>query len=113
MRIILSGYTDAEDIIDGINEAGIYQYLLKPWQPEQLLLTLKNAHSVWRLQQENQRLSMELRAAEPVLKSRVEQKHARVRSEFGLDKLVRAKNSPLNAVCELIAKGGAVRPLRY
>ena len=104
VRIILSGYTDAEDIIDGINEAGIYQYLLKPWQPEQLLLTLKNAHSVWRLQQENQRLSMELRAAEPVLKSRVEQKHARVRSEFGLDKLVRAKNSPLNAVCELIAK---------
>jgi enoyl-CoA hydratase/carnithine racemase len=43
VRIILSGYTDAEDIIAGINEAGIYQYLLKPWQPEQLLLTLKRA----------------------------------------------------------------------
>jgi CheY-like chemotaxis protein len=43
MRIILSGYTDAEDIIAGVNEAGIWQYLLKPWQPEQLLLTLQRA----------------------------------------------------------------------
>ena len=69
VRIILSGYTDAEDIITGVNEAGIWQYLLKPWQPEQLLLTLQRAAEVWRLQQENQRLSLDLRTAEPVLKS--------------------------------------------
>ena len=67
VRIILSGYTDAEDIIAGVNEAGIWQYLLKPWQPDQLLLTLQRAAEVWRLQQENQRLSLELRTAEPVL----------------------------------------------
>ncbi|MBW7901395.1 MAG: sigma-54-dependent Fis family transcriptional regulator [Rhodocyclaceae bacterium] len=104
VRIILSGYTEAEDIIAGINEAGIYQYLLKPWQPEQLLLTLKNAWRISRLQQENQRLSLELRAAEPVLKKRVEMKYERVKREFGLDGLVRAPESPLNAVCETIAK---------
>ncbi|HEX5803920.1 MAG TPA: sigma-54 dependent transcriptional regulator [Azospira sp.] len=104
VRIILSGYTEAEDIIAGINEAGIYQYLLKPWQPEQLLLTLKNAWNISRLQQENQRLSVELRASEPVLKKRVEMKYERVKREFGLDGLIRAPGSPLNAVCELIAK---------
>ncbi len=37
VRLILSGDTDAEDIIAGINEAGIWQYLLKPWHPDQLL----------------------------------------------------------------------------
>lgn len=104
VRIILSGYTDAEDIIAGINEAGIYQYLLKPWQPEQMLLTLKNAHSVYRLQQENQRLSLELRASEPVLKKRVEMKYERVKHEFGLDGLIRAPQSPLAPVCDLISK---------
>ena len=31
MRIVILGYTDSEDIIAGINEAGIYQYILKPW----------------------------------------------------------------------------------
>ena len=35
VRIVLSGYTDAQDIISGINDAGIWQYLLKPWHPEQ------------------------------------------------------------------------------
>ena len=104
VRIILSGYTESEDIIAGINEAGIYQYLLKPWLPEQLLLTLKNAYGVWRLQQDNERLSVELRAAAPVLKKRVEMKYERVKREFGLDGLIRAANSPLNAVCTLIEK---------
>ncbi len=58
LRIILSGYTDAEDIIAGVNEAGIYQYLLKPWQPESLLLTVRAAAELHRLQEENQRLKL-------------------------------------------------------
>jgi len=104
LRIILSGYTEAEDIIAGVNEAGIYQYLMKPWQPEQLLLTLQAAANVYRLQQENQRLSVELRAAEPVLARRVEMKYERVKREFGLDGLIRTPKSPLNAVCDLVEK---------
>jgi len=104
VRIILSGYTEAEDIIAGVNEAGIYQYLLKPWQPDQLLLTLKAAANVYRLQQENQRLSVELRATEPVLAKRVEMKYERVKREFGLDGLIRTPTSPLNVVCDLVEK---------
>lgn len=104
VRIILSGYTDAEDIIIGVNEAGIWQYLLKPWQPEQILLTLQRAAEVWRLQQDNQRLSLELRTAEPVLKKRVESKFDKVKHAFGLGGLIRAPASPVNEVCELVAK---------
>jgi two-component system response regulator HupR/HoxA len=104
VRIILSGYTDAEDIIRGVNEAGIWQYLLKPWQPEQMLLTLQRAAEVWRLQQENQRLSLDLRTAEPVLKRRVDSKFDKVRHAFGLQGLVRSPDSPLNAVCDLVQK---------
>ena len=104
VRIILSGYTESEDIIDGINEAGIYQYLMKPWQPEQLLLTLKNAASVWRLQQENQWLSLELKTAEPVLKRRVAEKTARIRHERGIDTIIRAPGSPVEKLIELVRK---------
>ena len=43
VRIVISGYTDGEDIIAGINEAGIYQYILKPWSPDHLLETVRNA----------------------------------------------------------------------
>jgi two-component system response regulator HupR/HoxA len=104
VRIILSGYTDAEDIISGVNEAGIWQYLLKPWQPEQLLLTLQRAAEVWRLQQENQRLTLDLRTTEPVLKRQVEKKQEKARRQFGIDAMIRAGNSPLNAVCDMIRR---------
>ena len=93
VRIILYGYTDAEDIISGVNEAGIWQYLLKPWQPEQLLLTLQRAAEVWRLQQENQRLSLDLRTAEPVLKRHVVSKQEKAKSSFGLSAVIRAPGS--------------------
>ena len=104
VRIIISGYTDSEDIIAGINEAGIYQYLLKPWHPEQLLLTLKRAAELHRLQQENCQLAVELRTAEPVLRERVEATRKRVRQAFSVDNVVRAEASPMNAACDLVAR---------
>jgi two-component system response regulator HupR/HoxA len=104
VRIIISGYTDSEDIIAGVNDGGIYQYLLKPWQPEQLLLTLRAAAEMQRLQAENQRLSLELKVAGPVLRQRVEGKKEASRRRFGADALLRAPDSPMNALCELVAK---------
>ncbi len=104
VRIIISGYTDSEDIIAGINEAGIYQYLLKPWHPEQLLLTLKRAAELHKLQQENCQLAVELRAAEPVLRGRVEASRARVKQAFAVGNVVRAPGSPMNEVCDLVAR---------
>jgi two-component system, NtrC family, response regulator HupR/HoxA len=104
IRIVISGYTDAEDIIAGVNEAGIWQYLLKPWHPEQLLLTLRSAIEVYRLQREHQRLSLELRDAPVVLKQQVEAKRAQARQRFATDAIVRAPDSPLNRVCELVER---------
>jgi two-component system response regulator HupR/HoxA len=104
VRLILSGYTDAEDIIAGINQAGIWQYLLKPWHPEQLLLTLKSAADLWRLQQENQRLSLDLRDSPEMLVQRVASRRGKLKARSGFDRLARAADSPLNAVCELAQK---------
>jgi two-component system response regulator HupR/HoxA len=99
VRIVISGYTDAEDIIAGVNEAGIWQYLLKPWHPDQLLLTLRSAAELYELQREQQRLSLELRDGPAVLKRRVESKRAQVRQRFGADRIVRAPDSPLDEIC--------------
>lgn len=101
VRIIVSGFTEAEDIIAGINEAGIWQYILKPWHPEQLLLTLRGAAELWRLQQANQRLTLELRASPAVLKARVREKQGQVRADAAFSRLARSPTSPLNDVCAL------------
>jgi two-component system, NtrC family, response regulator HupR/HoxA len=104
IRMILSGYTESEDIIRGINEAGIWQYLLKPWRPDQLLLTLQGAAQLWRLQQENQRLTLELRGSPEQLSQRVAVLRQRARARGGFDALTRAAESPLNALCVLAEK---------
>ncbi len=101
VRIIISGYTDAEDIIAGINEAGIWQYVLKPWQPDHLLLVLKGAAELYRLQQDNERLAVELKTAAPALRQRVDSKRREVKNQFASDRLLRAPDSPLNAVVDL------------
>ena len=104
VRLILSGYTEAEDIIAGINQAGIWQYLLKPWHPDQLLLTLQSAGELWRLQKENQRLTLELRASPEHLSQRVAALRLKAKSQAGFDRLTRATDSPLNNVCALAAR---------
>ncbi len=51
-RILLTGYTDIESVIDAINRGHIYRYIAKPWDPEELKLTLKQANEAFQLRRE-------------------------------------------------------------
>jgi DNA-binding NtrC family response regulator len=42
-RILLTGYADKQNAIRAINEAGLYQYLEKPWDNDALELVIRNA----------------------------------------------------------------------
>ena len=104
VRMIISAYTDSSDIIEGINEAGIYQYLTKPWNPEGLLLTLRGAAELYRLQQENDRLATELRMSPQQYQGRVEVRREAVRSAYGLDRIIRCPEGSLEPVCDQILR---------
>lgn len=41
-RIILTGYADKENAIKAINDIGIYQYIEKPWDNEDLNIIIRN-----------------------------------------------------------------------
>jgi len=43
VRILLTGYSDIEALTNCVNEASIYKYITKPWEPEQLRLTVVRA----------------------------------------------------------------------
>ncbi len=43
IRILLTGYSDLESLVKCVNEAGIYKYMTKPWEPEMLRLTVGRA----------------------------------------------------------------------
>ncbi len=103
IRMIISGYADSADIIEAINEAGIYQYISKPWHPEDLLLKLRNAVELFRLQRENEQLAVELRMKPATLARSLEDKRAVLRARHAdMQGIIRSPASPLNGICELI-----------
>jgi len=63
IRMILTGYTDTPALIRAINAGRIYRYITKPWDREELKITVKRAVECYELTQENQRLLKELQAA--------------------------------------------------
>lgn len=43
VRMILTGYTDIESLVEAINSGHIYKYVTKPWNNDDLRLTVKRA----------------------------------------------------------------------
>lgn len=97
VRIIISGYTDPAAMTDAINAAGIYQFLTKPWHPDQLLSAARNAARLFALAQENQRLVLEMRELVPAAESRLETLRRALREKQGFEAILRAPESPIEA----------------
>jgi CheY-like chemotaxis protein len=43
VRIILTGFTDVEDLVEAINSGQVYKYITKPWDPEELKAVVQRA----------------------------------------------------------------------
>lgn len=41
-RVILTGYADKENAIKAINDVGLFQYIEKPWDNEDILIIFRN-----------------------------------------------------------------------
>ncbi|MCU0286125.1 MAG: sigma-54 dependent transcriptional regulator [Acidobacteria bacterium] len=52
IRIILTAYDDKEDIIEAINKAKIHEFILKPFEPEDLKIKVKRAVETFELKRE-------------------------------------------------------------
>jgi len=48
-RVLLTGYSDIEAVIDAINRGNVYRYISKPWDPEDFKLILRQAHEAYTL----------------------------------------------------------------
>ncbi len=48
-RIILTGYADKENAIKAINQVGLFQYIEKPWDNEDILIIFRNGLEKQRL----------------------------------------------------------------
>ncbi len=65
IRILLTGYTDVEDLVDAINSGKVFKYITKPWNPENLKAVVQQAADTYRvLKQRTDELRRTLRREE-------------------------------------------------
>lgn len=56
IRIMLTGHADIQAIMGAVNEGAVYKFITKPWNDEDLRLTVSLALQQYALIQENKRL---------------------------------------------------------
>ncbi len=71
IRIILTGYADMEKIIKAVNKGEVYRYLVKPWNNEDLITTVRSAAEFGRLKRYNKELEAQLKAHNESLKKEI------------------------------------------
>lgn len=61
IRMLVTGYTDANALISAINSGKIYRYIKKPWNPDELLNLVDTAMKIYQLNKDTQLLANDLK----------------------------------------------------
>ncbi len=61
IRIVLSGYADTAAVVSAINEGKIYKFIAKPWNDDDLRITVAKALETFAMRRKNAQLTEELR----------------------------------------------------
>lgn len=114
-RILLTGYTDIESVIGAINRGNIWRYIAKPWDPEELKLTLRQANEAYELRAalEERNRALEVKTAELAEAVRALEALDRAKSRF-LSLVSHELNTPLTVLSAflelLVGRKDALEP---
>lgn len=71
VRLLLTGYTDIQAVIDAINDGNVYRYISKPWDPVELDMIVREAFEHHDLIVANRRLVEQLTTINQELERRI------------------------------------------
>jgi len=74
LTIMLTGQAEMEVAVEAINEAGVYKFILKPWNDEELRVTLMRSLESLDLLNERNRLLRKVKRRDTILEE-LERKH--------------------------------------
>src|SRR5438105_8255034 len=63
LRVLLTAFPDTSVALKAINEGLVYRFVLKPWEPEDMRLTVRRALETKRLTDEHERLMEQLKSS--------------------------------------------------
>lgn len=71
LRLLLTGYTDIEAVVNAINEGQVFRYVTKPWNPVELESIIREAFEKYELITNNKKLIHRLNEANQNLEEKV------------------------------------------
>ncbi len=105
IRIVMSGHSDTDTILNAINQGNLYRYIVKPFNEAELKITTKQAVELFNLQQDKRNLMQRLEEHNNLLEERVEKRTNQLlaiekKAEIGkyASQIVHNMNNPLMAV---------------
>lgn len=103
IRILITGYTDVETVIEAINEGQVFHYINKPWEPDDLRIIVRRAVERHQLIAENKRLLEELASANERLQAENTLLHQAVEKQYTFDHII-GKSRRMQDVFKLMKK---------
>ncbi len=106
IRIILTGFSDIESIIEAINTGNIYRYITKPWDKDELKITIDNAIETVMLRRNNKQLIRELQQHNEQLEEKVLLRTQEIEKQKEIIEVAKAQSDSLllNILPEEIAE---------
>ncbi|MCF8450176.1 MAG: response regulator [Taibaiella sp.] len=74
IRILLTGYADMAAVIDAVNKGKIFHYLTKPWNEEELDITINRAFDVYKQKMDEREMNDKLSLSNEQLEFLLRQK---------------------------------------
>jgi class 3 adenylate cyclase len=95
IRIILTGFGDVESIIEAINTGMVYRYIRKPWDKDELKITIDNAIETVMLRRNNKQLIHELQVNNEQLEQKVRQRTQEIEKQKEIIETAKAQSDSL------------------
>jgi class 3 adenylate cyclase len=95
IRIILTGFSDLESIIEAINTGKVYRYITKPWDKDELKITIDNAIETVMLRRNNKELIHELQQNNEQLEEKVRQRTHEIERQKEIIEAAKAQSDSL------------------
>jgi class 3 adenylate cyclase len=95
IRIILTGFSDIESIIEAINTGKVYRYITKPWDKDELKITIDNAIETVMLRRNNKALIHELQLNNEQLEVKVQQRTLEIEKQKKIIEMAKAQSDSL------------------
>jgi sigma-B regulation protein RsbU (phosphoserine phosphatase) len=81
IRMILTGFSDIEAIIQAINTGRVYRYITKPWNKEELKMNIDKAIEIYQLRYQNLKLIRDLQEVNQTLEQKVLERTQKIESQ--------------------------------